>query len=115
MAGQLRDLIKEAPISQIVGHFIPLKRSGRGLVGLCPFHADSKPSMSVNDERGLFRCWSCHTGGDAITFVKEYTKTDFIEAMKKCADILGLPTDELNRKEKKSPTRVGLSRSQFCQ
>jgi len=54
MSGQLRDLIKQAPISQIVGNYIPLKRQGSGLVGLCPFHSDSKPSMTVNDKLGLW-------------------------------------------------------------
>lgn len=103
MSGQLRELIKEAPISQIIGHFIPLKRQGRGLVGLCPFHNDSKPSMTVNDQRGLFRCWACNTGGDALTFVKDFKKVDFIQAMKLCADILGLSSEELNRERKKNP------------
>lgn len=103
MSGQLRDLIKQAPISQIVGHYIPLKRQGSTLVGLCPFHPDTKPSMTVNDQRGLFRCWACNTGGDALSFVKEYKKIEFIEAMKECAGILGLPTDELNREKKKNP------------
>ncbi len=103
MSGQLRELIKEAPISQIIGHFIPLKRSGRGLVGLCPFHNDTKPSMTVNDQRGLFRCWACNTGGDALSFVKDFKKVDFISAMKLCADILGLSTEELNRERKKNP------------
>jgi DNA primase len=103
MSGQLRDQIKQAPISQIVGHYIPLKRSGSALVGLCPFHPDSKPSMSVNDQRGLFRCWACNTGGDAISFVKDYKKLDFIEAMRECANILGISADELNRERKKNP------------
>ena len=105
MSGQLRDQIKQAPISQIVGAFIPLKRSGSGLVGLCPFHADSKPSMTVNDKLGLWRCWPCNRGGDSITFVMDYKKLDFIEAMKECAGILGLSIDELQKEKKKDPRR----------
>lgn len=105
MSGQLRDQIKQAPISQIVGAFIPLKRSGSGLVGLCPFHADSKPSMTVNDKLGLWRCWPCNRGGDAITFVMDFKKLEFIEAMRECAGILGLSADELNRERKKDPRR----------
>jgi len=103
MAGQLRELIKQSPISQIVGTFIPLQRKGRNLMALCPFHGDTNPSMTVNDERGTFRCWSCQTGGDAITFVMEFKKLDFIEAMRECARILGLPDEELNRDKKKNP------------
>ncbi|MBY0518534.1 MAG: DNA primase [Bacteriovoracaceae bacterium] len=103
MSSQLRDLIKQAPISQIVGNFIPLKRSGSGLVGLCPFHPDSKPSMTVNDKLGLWRCWPCDRGGDALTFVQDFKKIEFIEAMRLCAQILGLPEDELNKERKKNP------------
>lgn len=103
MSSQLRDLIKAAPISQIVGHFLPLKRSGSSLVALCPFHADSKPSMNVNDKLGLWRCWPCDRGGDALTFVQDFKKVDFVEAMRMCAQILGLPEDELNRDRKKNP------------
>lgn len=103
MSGQLRDLIKQSPISMVVGHFIPLKRSGSGLVGLCPFHADSKPSMTVNDKLGLFRCWACNTGGDHLEFVKLYRKIDFIEALRECAKILSLSDEELNREKKKNP------------
>ncbi len=103
MSGQLRDLIKQAPVSQIVGHFLPLQRKGRNLVALCPFHPDSNPSMTVNDDRGTFRCWSCQAGGDAISFVMDFKKLEFIEAMRECAKILGLPEDELNRERKKNP------------
>jgi DNA primase len=103
MAGQLRELIKQAPISQIVGAFIPLQRRGQNLMALCPFHGDTNPSMTVNDGRGTFRCWSCQTGGDSITFVMEFKKIDFVEAMRECAKILGLPDDELNREKKKNP------------
>ncbi len=100
---ELRERIKEAPISQIVGHFISLKRSGSGLVGLCPFHNDTKPSMTVNDKRGLFRCWACNTGGDHLEFVKLKLNVDFVQAMRECAKILGLSDEELNRERKKNP------------
>lgn len=103
MQGQLRDHIKAAPISQIIGSFITLQRRGQNLVCLCPFHADSNPSMTISDQRGTFRCWACQSGGDAISFVMDFKKLDFIEAMRECARILGLPDDELNREKKRNP------------
>lgn len=101
--GNLKDRIKESPISLVVSQFLPLKRSGSSLVGLCPFHPDSKPSMTVTDSKGLFKCFACGAGGDHIRFVMDYKKIEFIEALKECAQILGLPYDELNKEIKKDP------------
>jgi DNA primase len=82
---------------------MPLKRSGSGLVGLCPFHPDSKPSMTVTDSKGMFKCFACGAGGDHIKFVMDYKKLDFIEALKECAQILGLHFEEIQKHIKKDP------------
>jgi DNA primase len=103
MSQELRDLIKQAPVSQIIAHFIPVQKKGAQLVSLCPFHADTKPSLTINDQRGLFRCFACNTGGDAITFVELYRKVDFKEALKECAQILGLPWEDYFKAAKKNP------------
>ncbi len=100
---ELKDRIKESPISLVIGNYMPLKRSGSGLVGLCPFHPDSKPSMTVTDSKGLFKCFACGAGGDHIKFVMDYKKLDFIEALKECAQILGLHFEELQKQLKKDP------------
>lgn len=102
-ASDLKDRIKESPISLVISNFMPLKKSGSSLVGLCPFHPDSKPSMTVTDSKGMFKCFACGAGGDHIKFVMDYKKLDFIEALKECAQILGLPFDELNKETKKNP------------
>ena len=101
--GNLKDRIKESPISLVISNYLPLKRSGSSLVALCPFHPDSKPSMSVTDSKGLYKCFACGAGGDHIRFVMDYKKIEFIEALKECAQILGLPYDELNKETKKDP------------
>ncbi len=99
---QLRDQIRSTPISMIIGHFIPLHKRGANLEALCPFHADSNPSLKVNDAKGIYRCFVCDEGGDAIKFVKEYKKIDFIESLKTIANIIGFPFEEI-KKEKKNP------------
>ncbi len=101
--GDLKDRIKESPISLVISQFLPLKRSGSSLVGLCPFHADSKPSMTVTDAKGMFKCFACGAGGDHIRFVMDYKKIEFVEALRECAQILGLPFDELQKETKKNP------------
>ena len=69
-------------ILEIIGRSLHLRRSGKEWTGLCPFHADKNPSLSVNDERGLFHCFACGVGGDVIEFVKRSEKVSFKEALK---------------------------------
>jgi DNA primase len=101
--GDLKDRIKESPISLVISNYMPLKRSGSSLVGLCPFHPDSKPSMTVTDSKGMFKCFACGAGGDHISFVMDFKKIDFIEALKECAQILGLHFEEVQKQIKKDP------------
>ena len=100
---QLKDRIRETPISTIISHYIPLNKKGTALVALCPFHQDTKPSMNVNDSKGMFKCFACGQGGDAITFVKEYKKLDFVEALRELAGVLNLPFEEYQKEKKKNP------------
>lgn len=96
---QLRDDIARYPISQIIQHYLPLVLKGKNWEGLCPFHPDSKPSLKVTDEKGLYKCFACSAGGDAITFVKEFKKISFKEAVTEIAGQLNLnlPTATVSR------------------
>jgi DNA primase len=100
---QLKDRIRETPISTIISHYIPLTKKGTALVALCPFHSDTKPSMNVNDNKGMFKCFACGQGGDAITFVKEYKKIEFLDALKEIAGVLNIPFEEYQKEKKKNP------------
>jgi len=100
----LKERVRDAiDIVDLVGGYISLKRSGRGLVGLCPWHDDSRPSLQVNPERQTFRCWVCDIGGDVFNFVMRMEKLEFREAIEQLADRAGiemprgragLPTDD---------------------
>ena len=61
---------------------IPLKKNGKGYVGLCPFHEDTNPSLSVNTSTNLWQCFGCGKAGDVISFVELFDKVDFKEAVK---------------------------------
>jgi DNA primase catalytic core len=65
---------------------ISLKKNGKGYVGLCPFHADTNPSLSVNTQKNLWQCFGCGTGGDIIRFVELLDKVSFPAAVKKIAE-----------------------------
>lgn len=83
----IQRLIEQTDIVDVVSRYVNLKRSGRNFVGICPFHDDKNPSMSVSPERNMYHCFSCKAGGNAINFIKEYEKLNFPEAVEKLASM----------------------------
>jgi DNA primase len=65
---------------------IQLKKNGKGYFGLCPFHDDKTPSLSINTSENLWQCFGCDKGGDVIRFVELFDKVDFKEAVKRLSD-----------------------------
>lgn len=90
---KINDIRNSADIVSVISDYIPLKMQGKNYFGVCPFHDDHSPSMSVSRERQLFKCFVCNKGGNVFTFVKEYENINFIEAVKKVADRVGIPLD----------------------
>jgi DNA primase len=87
----VKERVRDAvDIVDLVGSYISLRRAGRGLVGLCPWHDDSRPSLQVNPERQTFRCWVCNIGGDAYTFLMKMERLEFREALEQLADRAGI-------------------------
>src|ERR1700761_5973641 len=78
-------------IAALIGEHTSLKRQGRRLVGLCPFHSENSPSFSVNVEDGLYYCFGCQASGDAISFVRRVEGLDFVEAVERLAARAGIP------------------------
>ena len=85
-------------IVQVVSDYVPLKRAGRRLKGLCPFHQEKTPSFSVDPESQLFYCFGCQTGGDIFKFVQTYDKLNFGEAVEVLAGRFGVPLPAVQRK-----------------
>ena len=78
-------------ILDIISEVVHLERKGASYKGLCPFHDDKRPSFSVAPTKGVYRCFSCGVGGNAITFIMNYDKINFIEALKKLALRYSIP------------------------
>ena len=91
----LDDLLKKADIANIVSRYIPITKKGRNFVALCPFHDDKNPSLSISPDKQIFKCFVCGTGGSAITFVQNYEKISFTQAVKKVADWVGFDDPRL--------------------
>ena len=86
MAGRIPEHVideirRRANIVDVIGRHVALKKRGRRYVALCPFHDDHNPSMNVNPEMGLYKCFSCGAGGNVITFLMEYNRMTFVEAV----------------------------------
>lgn len=85
-------------IADVVGSYIPLKKSGANFVCVCPFHNDKHPSMSVSPSKGIYHCFSCKAGGDAVKFVMEYEKLGYVEAIEKLASIYNVALEYTSSK-----------------
>jgi DNA primase len=96
VAGRIRDediaLVRErSPIADVVGEHVALRNAGGGnLKGICPFHEEKSPSLSVSPARGLFYCFGCGAGGDVIRFVERIDHLSFAEAVEALAQRAGV-------------------------
>lgn len=97
MDNNIIERIKDAnDIVDVIGEFVTLRRAGVNYIGVCPFHSDTHPSMSVSKAKQMYKCFVCGKGGDVINFVQEYDKKTFSEALAYLAKRVGIdyqPTD----------------------
>jgi DNA primase len=91
----IRRVLDATDFVAIVSDVVALKKIGRQFVGLCPFHSEDSPSFSVNGEEGLYYCFGCHAKGNAITFVREIYKLDFVEALEMLARRAGISIEPI--------------------
>ena len=89
-------------LKELVGRYVELKPAGQGRYkGLCPFHKEKTPSFYVDDNRGLFYCFGCKTGGDVFTFLEKIEGITFAEALEKLAEEAGVSLPERRGGERK--------------
>ena len=81
-------------ITEIASSYVNLKRHGRNMVGLCPFHGEKTPSFNIYTESGSFYCFGCGAGGDVITFIMKIENLDYVEAVKFLAQRAGMEMPE---------------------
>ncbi len=88
------DLKTRADLVRIIEPYAPLKKKGANWMGCCPFHQEKTPSFSVNPSKGFYKCFGCSKGGNCFTFVMEIEGLNFPEAIKRVAEISGVPLPE---------------------
>ena len=103
---EILSIQRKANIVDIIRDYVPLTQRGKNYFGICPFHDDHNPSMSVSPEKGVYKCFVCGNAGNVFNFVMEYEKVSFYESVKIVADKIGVSIDiSTSKKEntKKSP------------
>lgn len=87
-------ILDTARIEEVVGDFVDLRKRGTSLIGLCPFHNEKTPSFNVSVSKGIFKCFGCGQGGDAVRFVMELEKYSYPEALRYLANKYNIEVEE---------------------
>jgi DNA primase len=89
----LQDLRSKADIVEIIQRYIPLVKKGKNFFGLCPFHDDHDPSLSISPDKQIYKCFVCGAGGNVFNFVKDHEKITYSEAIVKVAAMVSYPLE----------------------
>jgi DNA primase len=101
--------VKQAnDIVEVIGGYLALRPAGGTFKGLCPFHDDTRPSFDVDPRRGRFRCWACGKYGDVISFVQEFERVTFPEALELLARRAGIVLEDRANMDQQARERVAL-------
>ncbi len=101
-----RKVIEATDIVEVVGEYVSLKKKGTSYFGLCPFHDDKNPSMSVSGEKKIFNCFSCNTKGNVIYFVSKYENISMEQATIKLAKRAGIKIEDAISTQNEKTTRL---------
>ena len=92
----IEEIRQRADIVDVISTYINVIKKGNSFVAVCPFHNDKNPSLQISRSKQIYKCFSCGAGGNVFTFVQDFEKISFIEAVRKVASIIGFEHSELN-------------------
>ena len=90
MDNKIEQIRQASDIVDVISGYLPLTKRGKNYFGVCPFHDDNNPSMSVSKDKQIYKCFSCGASGNVFTFVMDYEKVDFKEAVSILAKKAGI-------------------------
>lgn len=102
----IQEVARRNDIEELIGQYVHLRRRGRTLTGLCPFHNEKTSSFTVYPDTQSFYCFGCGAAGDAITFVRKINNLGYVEAVKQLAARAGMPMPEEDDKESRQRSRM---------
>ncbi|PYZ98672.1 DNA primase [Alteribacter lacisalsi] len=92
---KIEEIRKASDIVDVIGDYIQLKKQGRNMTGLCPFHGEKTPSFSVSPDKQLYHCFGCGAGGNVFSFIMESEGISFIESVQRLGERAGISLPEL--------------------
>lgn len=93
----IEEIRQKANIVDVISSYIEVIKKGNSYLAVCPFHNDKNPSLHISTSKQIFKCFSCGKGGNVFTFVQDYEKIPFIDAVRKVANLIGFHSDELDK------------------
>ena len=99
---KINEIRENVDIVKVISSYVSLVPKGKNYFGICPFHDDNNPSMSVSPDKKIYKCFSCGATGSVFKFVMDYENITFLEAVKKLADIAGIKLDIKTNFKKKT-------------
>ncbi len=99
-SSDVENVLAATDIASLIGRYISLKKAGTNYKALCPFHNEDTPSFVVNPNKQIYHCFGCGKGGDAISFLTQYEKMPFIEALETLANEGGVILEKTNTKSR---------------
>ncbi len=91
---KINEIRQSVDIVDVIGEYLSLEKRGRNYWALCPFHDDKNPSMSISPDKQIYRCFVCGAGGNVFTFLQNYLKISYVEAVKQVAKIAHIDLSE---------------------
>ncbi len=95
----IQQVINRSDIVEVIGQFLKLRKRGTNYIANCPFHNEKSPSFNVNPAKGIYKCFGCGKGGDVVSFVEEYEKFSFVEAIRWLANYYQIDLNETEAPE----------------
>ncbi|MEO8399731.1 MAG: DNA primase [Ignavibacteriaceae bacterium] len=105
---KIEEIRSSANIVDVISDRIQLRKRGKNFLGLCPFHNEKTPSFTVSEEKQIYHCFGCHSGGNVFKFLMEYEKISFVESVQEIAQQLGidLEFDDSGLQERQSEQEI---------
>lgn len=97
----INNIRKSIDIIDVISKYVPLVSRGKNFFGVCPFHDDHSPSMSVSKDKQIYKCFSCGATGNVFNFIMDYENVSFYEALKILSDITGISIGGVDIKSSK--------------
>lgn len=91
----IKEIRNKNDIVEIINNYVPLTKRGKNYFGVCPFHDDHSPSMSVSPEKQIYTCFSCGATGNVFSFIQDYEHLNFIDAVKLLGSKVGYKLDDV--------------------